>query len=127
MKSLLKYIILTILGVVLCIDLGIERHAVDTACSDTCATTEAEVKTTDYTQPLSELCHPRTFHLEILQRVPSNTRRADTENKHNVTYLKAGKVIHSGISYYIYNSLKLRNSVLSEPSHRLIYLGKLII
>lgn len=127
MKSLLKYIIFTILGAVLCIDLGYERHAVEVACTDTRVTTEAEVKTTDYTQPSSELCHPRTFHLEILQRVPSNTRRDNTENKHNVTYLKAGKVIHSGISYYIYNNLKLRNSVLSEPSHRLICLGKLII
>lgn len=126
MKCVLKNIIVT-LCFLLFVGLGSIRHESSYPRCAEPATSEAVVDATDYTQPLSELCHPRTFHLEILQRVPSNTRRADTENKHNVTYLKAGKVIHSGISYYIYNSLKLRNSVLSEPSHRLIYLGKLII
>ena len=126
MTSLLKYII-PILCLVLYIDLGIERHAIDVACTDTYATTAAIVDATDFNTPDAELCHQRTFHLEILQRVPSNTRRADTESKHNITYLKAGKVIHCGISYYTYNHLKLRNSVLSEPSYLLIRLGKLII
>jgi hypothetical protein len=126
MKNLLKYII-SIFGLVLCMDLGIERHAIDVACADAYATSEAVVDATDFNTPDAELCHQRTFHLEILQRVPSNTRRADTESKHNITYLKAGKVIHCGISYYTYNHLKLRNSVLSEPSYLLIRLGRLII
>jgi hypothetical protein len=126
MKNLLKYII-SIFGLVLCMDLGIERHAIDVACADAYATSEAVVDATDFNTPDAELCHLRTFHLEILQRVPSNTRRADTEGKHNITYLKAGKVIHCGISYYTYNHLKLRNSVLSEPSYLLIRLGRLII
>jgi hypothetical protein len=122
----LKYII-PILGLFLCMDLGIECHTVDVACAGAYATSEAVVDATDFNTPDAELCYQRTFHLEILQRLPSNTRRADTENKHNVTYLKAGKVIHCGISYYTYNNLKLRNSVLSEPSYLLIRLGRLII
>lgn len=126
MKCVLKNIIVT-LCFLLFVGLESIRHESSYPRCAEPATSEAVVDATDFNTPDAELCHPRTFHLEILQRVPSNTRRADTENKHNVTYLKAGKVIHSGISYYIYNSLKLRNSVLSEPSHRLIYLGKLII
>ena len=84
MECWLKYII-PILALVLCVDLGIERHAVDTACTDSYTTTEAMVDAIDLNNPNTELCHQRTFHLEILQRVPSNTRRADTESKHNIT------------------------------------------
>ncbi|MBR3950614.1 MAG: hypothetical protein IKJ79_01705 [Bacteroidaceae bacterium] len=126
MKCVLKNIIVT-LCFLLFVGLGSIRHESSYPRCDEPATSEAVVDATDFNTPDAKLCHPRTFHLEILQRVPSNTRRDNTANKHNVTYLKAGKVIHSGISYYIYNNLKLRNSVLSELSHRLICLGKLII
>ena len=126
MKCVLKNIIVT-LCFLLFVGLGSIRHESSYPRCDEPATSEAVVDATDFNTPDAKLCHQRTFHLEILQRVPSNTRRADTESKHNITYLKAGKVIHCGISYYTYNHLKLRNSVLSEPSHRLICLGRLII
>ena len=126
MKCVLKNIIVT-LCFLLFVGLGSIRHESSYPRCAEPATSEAVVDATDFNTPDAELCHQRTFHLEILQRVPSNTRRADTESKHNITYLKAGKVIHCGTSYYTYNHLKLRNSVLSEPSHRLICLGRLII
>ncbi|MBO7317470.1 MAG: hypothetical protein J6U43_01960 [Bacteroidales bacterium] len=126
MKSLLKYII-PILGLFLCIDFGMERPVADVACTDFHATAEAVVDATDFNMPDAKLCHQRTFHLEILQRVPSNTRRADTESRYNLTYMKAGKVINTGRYYTTYNLYNLRNSALSEPSYLLIRLGKLII
>lgn len=126
MKCVLKNIIVT-LCFLLFVGLGSIRHESSYPRCDEPATSEAVVDATDFNTPDAELCHLRTFHLEILQRVPSNTRRADTENRHNLTYIKAGKVINTGRYYTTYNLYKLRNSVLSEPSHRLICLGKLII
>ncbi|MBO7291405.1 MAG: hypothetical protein J6U55_02360 [Bacteroidaceae bacterium] len=123
---MLKNIIVT-LCLLLLAGLGCIRHESSHPRCEEPATSEAVLKTTDHSTPLAELCNLRTSHLDILQRIPTNTRRADTEGKQNVTYLKSGKVIHCGISYYIYNNLKLRNAALSEPSHRLIRLGKLII
>ena len=126
MKCVLKNIIVT-LCFLLFVGLGSIRHESSYPRCDEPATSEAVVDAIDLNNPNTELCHQRTFHLEILQRIPTNTRRADTEGKHNVTYLKCGKVIHCGISYYIYNNLKQRNSILSDPSYLLIRLGKLII
>jgi hypothetical protein len=126
MKSLLKYII-PILGLVLCIDYGMEQPVADVVCTETQATAEAVVATNDINMPNAQLCYLRTFHLDILQRVPSNTRRADTESRYNLTYIKAGKVINTGRYYNTYNLYKLRNSTLSEPSYLLIRLGRLII
>ena len=126
MKSALKNIIIT-LCFLLFVGLGSIRHESSYPRCAEPATSEAVVDATDVNTPDAELCHQRTFHLDILQRVPTQTRRTDTENRHNLTYIKAGKIINTGRYYTTYNLYKLRNSVLSEPSHRLICLGKLII
>ena len=126
MKCVLKYI-LPILCLVLYVNSGIYRHTADAIHTQLPATNEAVVDAPDTNKPLAELCNQRTSHLETLLRIPSNTRRADTESRHNISYLKAGKIIHTGIYYTTYNHIKLRNAILSEPSHRLICLGKLII
>lgn len=126
MKSLLRNIVV-VLCLVLSVVLGSIRHESDSPQQKAPEASNTTIQTTDYTHPLSELCDTRTSHLDILQRIPTNTRRADTENRHNLTYIKAGKIINTGRYYTTYNLYKLRNSVLSEPSHRLICLGKLII
>ena len=126
MKCVLKNIIVT-LCFLLFVGLGSIRHESSYPRCDEPATSEAVVDATDFNTPDAELCHQRTFHLDILQRVPSNTRRTDTGSRYNLTYIKAGKVINTGRYYNTYNLYKLRNSTLSEPSYLLIRLGKLII
>lgn len=48
-------------------------------------------------------------------------------HKHNYTFLKAEKIIKTGIKYFIQNSTIIIHSALAEPAHRLIVLCKLII
>ncbi|MBR6758236.1 MAG: hypothetical protein IKM35_07155 [Bacteroidaceae bacterium] len=77
--------------------------------------------------PDTLLCLPRTttpIHIHLSQQ---SNKRNDTERRHNTSYLKSGKIIDTDVSLSIHKPSKPFCSVLSEPYHRLISLGRLII
>lgn len=126
MKKWLKYI-LPLLCLVALFDINTERQVIAVDCSNQETTTEAILYATDIDTPHSQLCLQRTFHLELLQRISSHTRRSEMGNQCNYIYYKAGKIINPDI--YINTSHHSQSflSVLSEHTQRLICLGRLII
>ena len=84
----------------------------------------------DETECLStDLSDTFDFHPSFIntQRVQKNPLRRDNNQRQLSYYLKMNKITHLDISQYIINKATLKNSTLSEPSYRLIRLGKLII
>lgn len=84
----------------------------------------------DETEYLSADFHD-SFHIHPsfinAQRLQKNLLRCDNNQRQLSYYLKINKITHLDTSEYIINKVTLKNSTLSEPSYRLIRLGKLII
>lgn len=126
MKNLFKYLIPVFLGIIIgwCCgecesgdaESGLEKHAVVAAVSGS-----------GISSPDSEFCLPRTVSFANSQRVQTGARRTNTINRNSLEFTKAGKVMNAGIRYFVQNKSILVHSSLLEPSHRLLYLGKLII
>ena len=74
-----------------------------------------------------EFCVPRPTSIANTQRVQTLSRRTDAGQRQSFSFVKAGKVINAGIVFCTQNVYRFFPSGLSEPTHRLISLGKLII
>ena len=74
-----------------------------------------------------EFCVPRPTGIANTQRVQTLSRRADAGQRQGFSFVKAGKVINTGTIFCSQNIYRFFPSGLSEPTHRLISLGKLII
>ena len=74
-----------------------------------------------------EFCVPRPTGIANTQRVQTLSRRADAGQRQGFSFVKAGKVINAGTIFCSQNIYRFFPSGLSEPTHRLISLGKLII
>lgn len=74
-----------------------------------------------------EFCVPRPTSIANTQRVQTLSRRTDAGQRQGFSFVKAGKVINAGIVFCTQNVYRFFPSGLSEPTHRLISLGKLII
>ena len=74
-----------------------------------------------------EFCIPRPTSIANTQRVQTLSRRADAGQRQDFSFVKAGKVINAGIVFCTQNVYRFFPSGLSEPTHRLISLGKLIV
>ncbi len=75
----------------------------------------------------SEFCASFPNSLSGARRVNGVSRRGEPGQRHGFAFVKAGKVVNVGISVRYQNIPKIFPSGLSEPSHRLISLRKLII
>lgn len=75
----------------------------------------------------SELCLPRQISYTNPYRVQTTARRTTSYNRTNVEFAKSGKIINSGLRYFIQRKTIIIHSSLIEPSVKLLYLGKLII
>lgn len=92
---------------------------------------------TTATQTLS--CSGSTFTLESDLYLPSQVSYAGVSRTHNSTqrvnfdpkkyleYIKAGKIMNIGVVNGVYKELSIISSSFTEPVHRLISLGKLVI
>ena len=74
-----------------------------------------------------EFCVPRPTGIANTQRVQTLSRRTDAGQRLGFSFVKAGKVINAGTIFCSQNIYRFFPSGLSEPTHRLISLGKLII
>ena len=75
----------------------------------------------------SELCLPRQISNASQSRVQTSARRTTGCTRTNLAFVKSGKLINAGLRYITQTNSISINSSLIEPSHRLLYLGKLII
>lgn len=75
----------------------------------------------------SEPCLPRQVSFTNSCRVQSVARRTSGPQRHNLEFTKAGKIYNSNIRYVIQTITRFTSNSLSEPSQRLLSLGRLII
>ena len=75
----------------------------------------------------SEICLPRQVSYASPSRVQNTARRTTGYSRINVEFAKSGKVINAGLTYFIQNKSITIHSSLTEPSHKLLCLGILII
>ena len=126
MKRILKYLLPVVLAVVFwnCTDTPASSvpeegladfQLVEMSCHSSLSATE------------SEFCPPRQVSFANSQRVQSAPRRTAGANRTNLEFTKSGKVINACLRYVIQRKSIIVHSSLIEPSHRLLYLGKLII
>lgn len=82
-----------------------------------------ESLSTDFTDsslpPSSVFTNTHRSHKNIIRR--------DNLQRNNFHFIKTNKITNINSTEYIINNCTLKNSFLSEPSYRLIRLGKLII
>lgn len=75
----------------------------------------------------SELCLPRQISYTSPSRVQTTARRTTGCSRVNIEFAKSGRIINAGLIYYIQRNTIIIHSSLIEPSHKLLYLGRLII
>ena len=126
MKNLLKYLVFVLATVLFwnCADKSLssvpEEGMTDISAIEGAVC--ASISETD-----SELCPPRQVSFANSYRAQSTVRRTNTIHRSNIEFAKAGKVINAGLKYVIQSQTIITHSSLTEPSHMLLCLGRLII
>ncbi len=75
----------------------------------------------------SEFCPPRQASFANTTRVQSTARRTNCVHRNSLEFIKCGKIINAGQRYFIQRKSTIGHSSLTEPAHKLLALGKLII
>ena len=75
----------------------------------------------------SELCLARQISYTGLSRIQTSARRTSSYSRVHFEFAKSGKLINTGLRYFIQAKSILIHSSRIEPAHKLLYLGKLII
>ena len=126
MRLLLKYI-LPVLVALAFVGYGDGSSCADPAASDfEMALSEAAVSC-DISESEPEPCLPRQITSSVNVVPHSNARRVDNSHRHGFEVIKSGKVINAGARYFVQNISIVISSSLTEPAHRLIRMGKLVI
>ncbi|MBQ8760749.1 MAG: hypothetical protein IJZ06_04940 [Bacteroidales bacterium] len=84
---------------------------------------ETESLSTDF----PDSCNAQLINFTNSQSLNKSTLRRDNSQRHLSYLLKVNKTAFEKVSYCIINKSTLKQSLSSEPTHRLISLGKLII
>lgn len=84
---------------------------------------ETESLSTDF----PDSCNAQLINFTNSQSLNKSTLRRDNSQRHLSYLLKVNKTAFEKVSYCIINKSTLKHSLSSEPTHRLISLGKLII
>lgn len=126
MKSLLKYLFPAIMVLLLwnCVDAPVS--AVEDEASDVMSLSDGTYRTA-ISELESELCLPRQISSSGSYRVQSTARRTVGESRSNIEFAKSGRVVNADVRYSVQRNSILIHSILIEPAHRLLCLGKLII
>lgn len=124
MKTWSKYIILiiTIFAIVLCKGESISPKENHIALIEQLAD-ETECISTD----LSDLPYSQPTTFKNTHQSQKNSLRRDNGQRHSSSFFKKNKTINLNISIYTIKKSTHKSSIFSEPSYRLIKLGKLII
>lgn len=75
----------------------------------------------------SELCLPHQISYTSPSQVQTTARRVSNYNRTNIEYAKSGRIINTGLIYFIQRKSIIIHASFIEPAHKLLYLGRLII
>ena len=84
---------------------------------------ETELLSTDS----PDSCSTQLINFTNSRNLNKSTLRRDNSQRHFLYLLKTNKTTFENVSYCIINKFTLKHSLSSEPTRRLISLGKLII
>ena len=127
MKNLLKYILLSILALVL-YDTGEETQLSEQYkyVSELQVESLLEIDTIE-SSSRTDFYPPRQLSSMGVPRVQSTSRRNDSPSRHNFEYVKSGKIISSGVKFIAQNKSSIQHSSFMDPGHKLVSLCRFII
>ena len=126
MKNFIKYLILIIIAFAF-ID-GIEKS--DSAMAENSIedlTTEFVTTDTDFSIFNSALHCSRQISSVSVPNLKTASQRVNNTHKNSFTFVKAGKILNTGIINSLYNNPLTHYSTFTKTTHRLISFGRLII
>ena len=126
MKNFIKYLILIIIAFAFIDGMGKSNSTV-TMNSIEDLTTEFVTAHTDFSIFDSALHSSRQVSPVNASSLQNTSQRANSGHRQNYTFIKAGKILNTGVINSIYNNSQTYYSYLTKPIHRLISFGKLII
>ena len=126
MKDFIKYLILIIIAFAFIDGMGKSNSTV-TMNSIEDLTTEFVTAHTDFSIFDSALHSSRQVSPVNTSSLQNISQRANNGHRQNYTFIKAGKILNTGVINSIYNNSQTYYSYLTKPTHRLISFGKLII
>ena len=125
MKGFIKYLILIIIAFAFIDGMGKSNSTV-TMNSIEDLTTEFVTAHTDFSIFDSALHSSRQVSPVNASSLQNTSQRANSGHR-QYTFIKAGKILNTGVINSIYNNSQTYYSYLTKPTHRLISFGKLII
>ena len=126
MKKLIKYLIIITIAFAFIDDMGKSDSMVaENSVED--LTTEFVTTDTNFSIFDSALHSSRQVSPVNTSYVQNISQRANNGHRQNYTFIKAGKILNTGVINSIYNNSQTLYSYFTKPIHRLISFGKLII
>lgn len=127
MKKLLKYIILSILALVL-----YDSAKDDSSYREYEVLSDFQVEhfledNTILSSPHTDFCLPRQSSTLNAPRVQNNGRKQDSSSRQNFEFIKSVKTIYSGLKYIVWNKSSDHYFTILEPGHKLVSLCRFII
>lgn len=126
MKNLLKYLILFLVFVAFH-DAASGFDVPSNHSIESKVPTESTTFSTSLSSAGSSLNLPSQISYSSPVRVEESARRTESHNRQNFVFVKAGKLIDTGIKYYIQKTACVVKTSLTQHSAKLIFLGKLLI
>ena len=126
MKNFIKYLIPIIIAFAFIDGMGKSDSAIaENSIED--LTTEFVTAHTDFSIFDSALHSSRQVSPVNYSTVQNSSQRANNGHRQNDTFIKAGKILNTGVINSIHNNSQSLYSCLTKSSLRLISFGKLII
>lgn len=126
MKLMLKYVLPVLVSLVF-IGYGDGASCDESVLSDVDMALNEASLSCDISESEPEPCLPRQITPTVNVISHGNARRTDSQHRCGFEFVKSGKVINAGVRCFIQNRSVAISSSISEPAHRLIRMGKLII
>ena len=126
MKKIVKYLIIAIIAIAF---FGGTNKSDSAIAENSIEDLTIEFVTTDTNFSIfdSALHSSRQVSPVNTSTLQNTSQRANNGHRQNYTFIKAGKILNTGVINSIYNNSQTYYSYLTKPTHRLISFGKLII
>ena len=126
MKKIVKYLIIAIIAIAF---FGGTNKSDSAIAENSIEDLTIEFVTTDTNFSIfdSALHSSRQVSPVNTSSLQNTSQRANNGHRQNYTFIKAGKILNTGVINSIHNNSQTLYSYLTKPIHRLISFGKLII
>ena len=126
MKNLLKYILITILGLALYSSSKEDSSSREYEIHNILQAENLLEQEAFVSSARTDICPPRPVSTLSVPRVQHSSRH-DSSNRHNSEFAKFGKTISSGHNYIAHNTTLIQHSPFIDPGHKLTRLCRFII